>query len=216
MNPRLLIPVIASIATLFFAGCEQPNLRGQASTAEIEEKETTPSEPAITEQPTIAESKEEQPEAEPQPESKKESKYESEQEEGELMVIIADPDIEQTLPDLFVVREDDTIIITGAIRSKSQANRIGDQMTAAFPKLTVQNRLVVDYNRMGVSWTGRVADAFLIPFFTKVNDPEFSYIEGIITLKGKIDDQSLFREFQQLATSVFASAMSRDIDNQLY
>lgn len=117
-------------------------------------------------------------------------------------------------PELRVFWEDGAIAIEGALKSRIQVERIGAQLGEAFSGVRIENRLVRDYDRVGVGWGNRVTEGFLIPYFHDIEDAEVGYVDGVVVLKGRgtrVEKQI----FQKLAATIFVGMYSDNIDNQI-
>ncbi len=115
-------------------------------------------------------------------------------------------------PLLRVYREDEKIVLEGALKSRIQINRIEEQLGEAFSGTRIENQLEFDPWRYGVGWGNRVTKGFLIPYFYQVEKPSVEYDDGIITLKGE-SSRKVKRRVHEAAAAVFAGAGSRGIDN---
>lgn len=129
-----------------------------------------------------------------------------------------DPEVEaaakRSEPVLRVFFAEGSIVLEGALKSKIQIERIESQLGEFFSGTRIENRLELDYDRIPVGWGNRVADGFLIPFLSEVEEPFVEYDSGIITLKGKAT-RTQSRTFHQLAGVIFAGAYSKDIKNEM-
>jgi hypothetical protein len=118
-------------------------------------------------------------------------------------------------PELTVQWRGEEIVISGAIRSFLQRDRIGEEMGAAFGGTRIVNELEVDTSRIAVGWGNRITEALLIFYFKEIDKAYFSYKDGIITLRGETTKANLIKEFQELTVSVVSGELSRDIVNEI-
>lgn len=123
--------------------------------------------------------------------------------------------LEPAYPKLLVYLVGDTLHIEGALRSRMQKARIMEEMAAEFPNWQINDELVQETHRYAVGWGNRVSMGFLIPFFKEVQDPYVGYEEGVVILKGTVDDRRKIRRFQELAISVFAGMFLQDVHNEM-
>lgn len=124
------------------------------------------------------------------------------------------PAVEQG-PELTVQWRGEEIVISGAIRSRLQRDRIGEEMSQAFGGTRVVNELAVDTNRIAVPWGNRITEDLLIFYFKEIDKAFFSYEDGIITLGGEAKQENLIRQFQELTVNVVSGELSRDIVNKI-
>jgi hypothetical protein len=118
-------------------------------------------------------------------------------------------------PELTLQWRGEEIVISGAIRSRLQRDRIGEEMGLAFSGTRVVNELEVDTNRIAVGWGNRITEDLLIFYFKEIDKAFFSYKDGIITLGGQTKQANLIRQFQELTVGVVSGELSRDIVNKI-
>lgn len=118
-------------------------------------------------------------------------------------------------PALSVAMEGDRILISGALRSRIQQERIVTTMTDLFPRHKIESDLRVEYHRNPVGWGNRVAEQCLVPYFQIVNSPRVAYAEGIVTLEGEVKSVPEHRQVTEMAISAFSGDFTRDINNKI-
>jgi hypothetical protein len=118
-------------------------------------------------------------------------------------------------PELSVAMEGKKIIVSGALRSKIQVDRILEALKREFLEHEIENSLVVDYDRMGVGWGNRVADEFLVPFLQQVANAKVTYRESVVTLDGEVKSPGEIRMIAEIAVPVFSGSTTQDLKNNL-
>jgi len=107
------------------------------------------------------------------------------------------------------------IVVTGALRSKIQVERILEALSREFPQHEVESSLVVDYDRMGVGWGNRVADEFLVPFLQRVANAKVAYLNTVVTLEGEVKNPGDVQMISEMAVTVFSGSTTQDLKNHL-
>lgn len=107
------------------------------------------------------------------------------------------------------------IVVTGALRSKIQVERILEALSREFPQHEVESSLVVDYERMGVGWGNRVADEFLVPFLQRVTNAKVAYLDAVVTLEGEAKNPGEVQMISEMAVIVFSGSTTQDLKNHL-
>lgn len=78
------------------------------------------------------------------------------------------------------------IVVSGALKSRIQIARIEEDLKRAFPKLTIQNDLELEFHRYPVGWGNRVSADLLVPYFQQVKEGRVRYEKGIVLLEGSV------------------------------
>lgn len=131
------------------------------------------------------------------------------------MVIPYDPVLEKREPELKVERLDDKIVLSGALKSRRQIERIEKELGEAFSGTRIENNIILDFNRLGVGWGNRVTDMFLIDYLKSVKDPVIRYSESVVTLKGTYKHPGDLMRIQKSAVVAFSGDFTREINNQM-
>lgn len=125
---------------------------------------------------------------------------------------IPSPDPE---PELSVAMEGQKIVVSGALRSKIQVDRIHEALKRDFPEHEIESSLVVDYDRMGVGWGNRVADEFIVPFLQRVANAKVTYRNAVVTLDGKVKSPGEIQMIAENAIPVFSGSTTQNLQNNL-
>jgi len=118
-------------------------------------------------------------------------------------------------PELSVARVGQKIVVSGALRSKIQVDRIHEALKRDFADHEIESSLVVDYDRMGVGWGNRVADEFIVPFLQRVENGKVTYLETVVTLEGEVKSPGEIRMISEMAVPVFSGSTTQDLKNNL-
>lgn len=187
----------SSIACLFLTGCEKPQQR-----AAVEAE--TPAPPAVAAVPPAPAPSDPAPAAEvPVPDAP-----------AADTSAPAEPGLEPE-PELVVAMEGEKILVSGALRSKIQVERIVETLQREFPDHSVESTLSVDYERMGVGWGNRVADEFLVPFLQRVENAKVTYRETVVTLDGKVKSPGELQMVSEAAINTFSGSTTQQLKNNL-
>ena len=185
---------------LFLCACEKPKQRVSSEPQEAPAPEASAPEVAA---PVATPALSVTPPTPPAPEGK------ASEDEGNPT---SSPDPE---PELSVAMEGKKIIVSGALRSKIQVDRILEALKREFLEHEIENSLVVDYDRMGVGWGNRVADEFLVPFLQQVANAKVTYRESVVTLDGEVKSPGEIRMIAEIAVPVFSGSTTQDLKNNL-
>lgn len=118
-------------------------------------------------------------------------------------------------PDLSVRKEGTKILISGAMRSRLQVERIVETMTREFPDHSVEVDLEVDTDRVPVGWGNRISDGLLVPYFQRIKNPAISYHDTVVKLEGIAGSLPELRMVTEVAVEMFSGGNTSSIDNQL-
>lgn len=118
-------------------------------------------------------------------------------------------------PELSVAMQGQKIVVSGALRSKIQVDRILEALKRDFPEHEIESSLVVDYDRMGVGWGNRVADEFIVPFLQRVANAKVTYHEAVVTLEGDVKSPHEIQMISEIAIPVFSGSTTKDLKNHL-
>ncbi len=187
-----LLPLLCGILT----GCEKPSLR---SVAEEERAPVAPLAPASAPAPMAG-----TPAPAPAPETETPAPDSTPAEPRPMEE-----------PIFKMWKTDDTITLSGALKSRIQVNRIVDTVRKTFPDAEIINDLKVEPNRYPVGWGNRLADELLVPYFQEVKSPGVAYQKGIVTLLGEVENASRHRALTEIAINAFADTLTRDLDNKI-
>lgn len=190
------------IACLFLSGCEKPQQR------EVAEAET-PAPPQVA-APEVAAAPSAPAPADPAPAAAAPAPSAPAVEAGDSAEPGSEPE-----PELVVSMEGKKILVSGALRSKIQVERIVETLQREFPEHTVESDLVVDYDRLGVGWGNRVADEFLVPFLQRVENAKVTYRETVVTLDGKVKSPGELQMISEAAINTFSGSTTQDLKNNL-
>lgn len=126
-----------------------------------------------------------------------------------------DAPVEEKEPDLSVTMKEGKILISGAMRSRLQVERIVETLTREFPDLTVESDLKVDTDRIPVGWGNRIADGLLVPYFQRIKNPGISYHDTVVKLEGTASSLPELRMVSEVTVEMFSGGNTSNIDNQL-
>lgn len=185
------------IACLFLIGCEKPQQR------EIAEAEAPAPPPVAAATPPPAP-------ADPAPAAEAQAPASAEADSTTPTEPGAEPE-----PELVVAMEGEKILVSGALRSKIQVERIVETLSREFPDYSVESTLAVDYDRLGVGWGNRVADEFLVPFLQRVENAKVTYRETVVTLDGKVKSPAELQMISEAAINTFSGSTTQDLKNNL-
>ncbi len=128
----------------------------------------------------------------------------------------ADPNQRKSaLPELHVTIDGGNLIVTGAIGSRIQHERILETLAKEFPDLKLDAQFELDYDRSQVNWGGRVAYPFLVDFLKAVDSPSVIYEEGVVTLGGRVKPGYSLQAVTEGAIDTFSDSNTRDLVNHL-
>lgn len=196
--PTRIFRQVSLVLLLFSSGCEKPKQHVSA-----ESQEAPAPEVAVTEAPA--------PVADTPVNPVEPSVTEAPAREGGTEpATTTDPE-----PELSVAKEGKKIVISGALRSKIQVDRILEALKRDFPEHEIESSLVVDYDRMGVGWGNRVADEFLVPFLQRVEKAKVTYRNSVVTLEGEVKSPGEIQMMSEMAVPVFSGSTTEDLKNQL-
>jgi hypothetical protein len=122
-------------------------------------------------------------------------------------------DKEPELPEFSISLSGDRILVSGALRSRLQVDRILEDLAREFPDHKLESNLEVEYHRIAVGWPNRVSADFLIDYLQSIESPRITYREGIVTLEGKAPDPRTHREISEVAIEIFADPHTEDMKN---
>lgn len=118
-------------------------------------------------------------------------------------------------PELDVSLHGNTITVSGGLTSRIQVKRIIETLTREFPDRVIENHLLLEYHRKPVGWGNRVADELLVPYFTTVKSPRVAYLNGIVTLEGRVESAAAHKEMTEMAINAFSGSSTENIDNRI-
>lgn len=194
-SSRLSSFLILFLFPLFFQACEKP----QEASGNPVDREAGGAPPSAPAEPAPAA-------AEPAPAPAEAKPAES--------VPVNEPQVEQE-PDLSIRMTDRKILISGAMRSRLQVERIVETVTREFPDHTVESELKVEAHRIPVGWGNRIADGLIVPYFQSVGNPAISYHDTVVTLEGTVKTLPELRTFTEISIEVFSGGNTSNVDNQL-
>lgn len=188
------------VLLLFLSACEKPKQHVSAESQEVPAPEVAAAEvaaPAPAPAPAVA------------PAAPSVSEAPAPRGDGD-QATTADPE-----PELSVAMEGQKIVVSGALRSKIQVDRILEALKRDFPEHEIESSLVVDYDRMGVGWGNRVADEFLVPFLQRVANAKVTYRNAVVTIEGDVKSPGEIQMISEIAIPVFSGSTTQDLKNLL-
>lgn len=118
-------------------------------------------------------------------------------------------------PYFHIYRDGEALVVDGALKSGGQVKQIVGELEEYFTKLEIKSGLRKDPRRHAVGWGNRISDAVLFDYFTHVGNPEIEYKEGIITLKGSVDDERKLRVITEMVIDGFSDTWTNDMVNEI-
>lgn len=126
--------------------------------------------------------------------------------------------MEETLPEaepeLSVTIRGKQILLSGALKSRLQVERINETLKREFPDLELKSDLKIESHRIPVGWGNRV-DQFIVPYLQRVGNGRLAYKDTIVTLEGTVKSEGEIRMISESAIETFSGSTTTDIDNQL-
>lgn len=200
--PRRSVTLILFLLALVFQACEKP----QASSERDSTRETKVA-PSPVEAPAPAPA----PPVDPVPAEPVSAPTEAKVSKAAPR---NEPLVEQE-PDLSVRMTGKKILISGAMRSRLQVERIVETVTREFPDHTVESELKIEGHRVPVGWGNRIADGLIVPYFQRIKDPAISYHDTIVTLEGTAKTLAELRMVTEVSIEMFSGGNTSDVDNRL-
>lgn len=122
---------------------------------------------------------------------------------------------EPELPEFEISRDGGRIVVSGALRSPLQVERILADLRREFPDLEIESDLKVEYHRVAVGWPNRVSAVFLIDYLQSIESPSVAYRGGTVVLEGRAPDSKTHRELSEIAVETFADASTDNLENRI-
>ncbi len=196
MKPSLACALVAILPPLLFSSCDRPELRPRV--------EPKPKPEATQASPAAALPAPEAPAAPaPVPAG---------------LAVAPGPatnEAEPIEPEFSVEKSGDRIIVSGALTSKIQQERIVETLKTAFPDCEVESTLKLEYNRIPVGWGNRIADELLIDYLRRVKNPKLAYKDTLITIEGEVASQGELKMVTEAVIDTFSGGNATDIENKL-
>jgi hypothetical protein len=193
MNPRLHPLLRAGLLTIFLVSCEEPSLRQPPVLEAPPPAAPAPAaSPAPPPPPPAAAGS---PEAPPAPPSAQEPLPEAE-------------------PELSVAIVGNQVVLSGALKSRLQVERIQETLKREFPDHELKSDLKIEHHRIPVGWGNRV-DQFIAPYLKNVANGRLSYRNTVVTLEGTVKSQGELRMISEAAVETFSGSTTTDIENRL-
>ncbi len=198
-------PTIAMFACLFLSACEEPRQRELPAETDAPAGVSYEAPPEVAPAPTSESAVAEVPaEGAAAPVAG-----------GEVGALDGEVLAPPELPAFSIALEGDRILLSGALRSRLQVDRIHEDLAREFPDRTVEGGLVVEYHRDPVGWPNRISGIFLVDYLHRIESPRIRYEEGVVTLEGTAPDAKTLRELSEMAVEVFADGLTEDMKNLL-
>lgn len=195
MNPRLHAFLRTCLLTVPLVSCEDPTLRQTpavdpaAPPRPVETVAATPpSAPRPPEETAL-------PGPTTAPTSVQETLSEA---EAELSVAIAGKQL----------------VLSGALKSRLQVERIHETLEREFPDHELKSDLKIEPHRIPVGWGNRV-DQFIVPYLKNVANGRLSYRNTVVTLEGTVKSEGELRMVSETAMETFSGSTTTDIENRL-
>ena len=172
-----------SLLTVFFVGCEKPDISPATPEPKAEPQKAAPAAPVS------------EPAAAPEPKE------------------VAPAPLENAEPFISIKFEGKAIAIVGSIKSNLQKKKLLEYLGKGFPDHEITDELEVDYRRIAVGWGNRFGNGYIGPFFEQVPEGTFEYKDGVVKLTGEVPDQPTFRDLVMSAGEMFMGDFTQDIDS---
>jgi len=188
---NLLFPALA----LLLSACEEPRQRSEAPAPGVQ---AAPPPGASTPSPAEASPAEGTTETEVPP-----------------VETPSEDDLPEAEPEFSVAMEGDRILVSGALRSKIQVERIVESLALEFPDHRIESTLKVEYHRIPVGWGNRIVSEFLATYLREAAEPRVTYKDTVLTLEGKVRNPGIHRHLTEIAVDAFSGSSTESIDNRI-
>lgn len=193
MNPRILHLLRASLPAILLISCEDPTMRQPPEiVASAPPQAVAPAQEApVSPPPAPAES------AAPA-----------------AQVPAPEENLPEAEPELSVAMVGNQILLSGALKSRLQVERINETLKREFPDHELKSDLKIESHRIPVGWGNRV-DQYIVPYFQRVANGRITYRNTIVTLEGTVKSEGDIRMVSESAIETFSGSNTTDIDNKL-
>ncbi len=184
------------LLVLFLAACEPPRQRDSTEAA----AEPSPPPPASRDAPAETATAPETVAAPSEPAA---------------VPAAAEEELPPAEPELSVALTGDRILVSGALRSRIQVERIVADLSREFPGHKIESDLKIEYHRIPVGWGNRVSAVLFVDYLKLVKSPRITFREGVVTLEGVVPNENLHRELTEIAIDAFSGDTTRDLENRM-